>query len=301
MATVVVDDYTSVRLYSENYMWEQLWYFERQSDRSYKITNVGTGKLLDVSAGAKDNGTDVCVWSDYNGDNQRWYLVEVNGNYVLHPKHAPEMALDVNGGSTADGANIQIYQTNNSAAQIFTLYRYGNKPSNPELTSSGTIYNAGESITVSWNPCAFAHNYWIDVWHNDNHEQSFRWDNLSYTLDNLDTGYYTIYVTACNHNGISDSIPVDFTVPDYSISPTATGNYNGHKYEYYENKLTWNQAYKFCEKKGGHLVTVNSKEENEFITVFNSLSSKELKMKLCIHFSFILATWSSVFGITLGT
>ena len=265
MASVVVDEYSSVRLYGETALSNQFWYFERQSDRSYKITNVATGKLLDVSAGATDNGTDVCVWSDYNGDNQRWYLVEVNGNYVLHPKHAPVMALDVNGGSSDDGTNIQIWTTNHSAAQIFTIYRYDNNPVKPELTSSGTVVNKGENFTVSWAPCRFAHNYWIDVWHNDNHEQSFRWDDLSYTLDDLDTGHYTIYVKACNHNGVSDAVPVDFTVPDYGISPTAAGNYNGHRYEYYDQTMTWNQAYKFCEKKGGHLVTVTSKEENDFL------------------------------------
>jgi hypothetical protein len=38
----------------------------------------------------------------------------------------------------------------------------------------------------------------------------------------------------------------------------------------------------------------------ESITVFNSLSSKELNKKLCEHLSVILFFCSSVFGITLG-
>ena len=266
MASVVGNSEYNVELESETGYSNQLWYFERQDNLYYKITNVKTNQCLDDANFGTTNGTNVGICGSNNGTAQRWALVECNGGYELHPQCAISMALDVNGGSTADGANIQIYQTNHSAAQIFTIYRYGNKPSNPELTSSGTIYNAGESITVSWNPCAFAHNYWIDVWHNDNHEQSFRWENLSYTLDNLDTGYYTIYVTACNHNGISDSIPVDFTVPDYSISPIATSSYNGHKYEYYENSLTWDQAYKFCERKGGHLVTITSENENDCVS-----------------------------------
>ena len=49
------------------------------------------------------------------------------------------------------------------------------------------------------------------------------------------------------------------------ITPTATGNYNGHKYEYYSETMDWWQAYRFCEKKGGHLATINSNEENDFI------------------------------------
>ena len=52
---------------------------------------------------------------------------------------------------------------------------------------------------------------------------------------------------------------------DYNATPAAKGNFNGNTYEYYTQTLNWNQAYRFCEKKGGHLVTVTSKEENEFI------------------------------------
>ena len=270
MVSVNTDNDNNVELQSETALSNQLWYFERQDDLYYIITNVKTNYFLDDGNYGNTNGTNVGTWNRNGVSAQKWAIVECNGGYTLHPQCALEMALDVSGGSTADGANIQIYQTNNSAAQIFTLYRYGNKPSNPELTSSDTVYNKGESITVSWKPCSFAHNYWIDIWHNDNHEQSFRCDNLSYTLDNLDTGHYTIYVTACNHNGISDSVPVDFTVPNYTISPSVTGSYSGHTYEYYDTKLTWNQAYKFCEKKGGHLVTINSKEENDFLAGFTS-------------------------------
>ena len=54
-------------------------------------------------------------------------------------------------------------------------------------------------------------------------------------------------------------------VMEKEIVPTATAEFNGNKYEYYSDTMSWWQAYRFCEKKGGHLVTINSKEENDFV------------------------------------
>ena len=273
MVSVVGDSEYNVVLESETGYDNQFWYFERQDDLFYKITNVKTNQCLDDANFGTSNGTNVGICGSNNTTAQRWGFVEYGGGYEIHPKCAEGMALDVAGASTADGTNIQIYQTNHSSAQIFTIYKYDNKPDTPVLTSSGTIYHAGESMTVSWNNCRFAHYYQIDVVHDGNVEQSFTSKNLSYTLKNTNTGYYTISVTAYNHNGSSSSASLSFTVPDYSIAPKYQSNFNGHVYEYYNKKMTWNQAYKFCEKKGGHLVTVTSQEENDFIVGLANLSS----------------------------
>lgn len=47
--------------------------------------------------------------------------------------------------------------------------------------------------------------------------------------------------------------------------PSDAVKYNGHYYYIYEDVLTWEEAKKYCESKGGHLVTITSKEEQEFI------------------------------------
>lgn len=56
-----------------------------------------------------------------------------------------------------------------------------------------------------------------------------------------------------------------FSIDYTSISPSATKYFNGNRYEYYDHTMTWNQAYRVCEKKGGHLVTITSQEENDFV------------------------------------
>ncbi|ADZ83669.1 lectin-like protein [Cellulosilyticum lentocellum] len=41
--------------------------------------------------------------------------------------------------------------------------------------------------------------------------------------------------------------------------------FNGNTYSIIENKMTWPNAKLYCEKLGGHLVTISSKEENNFV------------------------------------
>lgn len=58
---------------------------------------------------------------------------------------------------------------------------------------------------------------------------------------------------------------------DNNISNTKTeisrdsNEYKGHKYAVFDKGLDWNAAKEYCESLGGHLATISSKEENEFI------------------------------------
>lgn len=62
-----------------------------------------------------------------------------------------------------------------------------------------------------------------------------------------------------------------------SISPIATSEYNGHQYAIYTNPLAWSGAKDACEMLGGHLVTLNSQEEYDFVLSFyrESLDTKQ--------------------------
>ena len=41
--------------------------------------------------------------------------------------------------------------------------------------------------------------------------------------------------------------------------------FNGHKYKVYKEAVSWSDAKEICEKAGGHLVTINSEDEQNFI------------------------------------
>lgn len=47
--------------------------------------------------------------------------------------------------------------------------------------------------------------------------------------------------------------------------PNDALSYNGHYYKIYDEGMIWNDAKNFCESLGGHLVTITSENENDFI------------------------------------
>ncbi len=51
--------------------------------------------------------------------------------------------------------------------------------------------------------------------------------------------------------------------------------YNGHHYKLFTQKLTWYKAKVKCEKMGGHLVTITSQGENNFVSAFSHRQHSE--------------------------
>lgn len=50
-----------------------------------------------------------------------------------------------------------------------------------------------------------------------------------------------------------------------TILPEDSIEFNGHTYKYYEESTDWYSAKEVCEGYGGHLVTITSVEENDFL------------------------------------
>ncbi|MHC4503614.1 MAG: PA14 domain-containing protein, partial [Planctomycetota bacterium] len=48
--------------------------------------------------------------------------------------------------------------------------------------------------------------------------------------------------------------------------PADAVSFGGHRYRLYAQPMSWHDAKRFCEQLGGHLVTITSKEENDFVT-----------------------------------
>ncbi|MBR5825640.1 MAG: hypothetical protein IKY78_00995 [Clostridia bacterium] len=51
-----------------------------------------------------------------------------------------------------------------------------------------------------------------------------------------------------------------------NLIPDDAVEFNGHYYKVYEGCLSWEQAKTYCEEMGGHLVTITSSEENNFVS-----------------------------------
>ncbi|MBK6089965.1 lectin-like protein [Ruminococcus difficilis] len=168
------DDSGNVSVQTRDGSDNQKWHFKRNSDGSYRISNVGQGKSLDLAGGTANFGENIQVYSDNDSNAQKWYLKLQTYGITFIPKCNTASAMDVAGGTFAAGTNIRDYQDNGSNAQYFT---------------------------------------------------------------------------------------VEYT----DLQPVATQTYNGHTYEVYDINTTWALAYKTCARLGGHLVTISSQQENDFV------------------------------------
>ena len=118
---VAADSDNDVRLYTLDYSDYQKWLFEKQSDNTYKITNVKTGKCLDLDNDSSTNKTTIHVYKDDGKAAQRWYIVKNGAGYYFVPKSHSGIAMDINGGYMTSGTNIQIYKQNSEPSQRFSI------------------------------------------------------------------------------------------------------------------------------------------------------------------------------------
>lgn len=113
-------DSTAIQLYSGNSSKAQQFTFTRQSDGSYEIVNVNSGKALDVRNGVAENNAIVQQYSRNNSQAQRWFIRDSGAGYYLQSALG-NWVLDLSGGNTADGAAIRLYTPNGTASQLFVV------------------------------------------------------------------------------------------------------------------------------------------------------------------------------------
>ena len=113
-------DSTAIQLYSGNGSKAQQFTFTRQSDGSYEIVNVNSGKALDVRNGVAENNAVVQQYSRNNSQAQRWFIRDSGAGYYLQSALG-NWVLDLSGGNTANGAAIRLYTPNGTASQLFVV------------------------------------------------------------------------------------------------------------------------------------------------------------------------------------
>ena len=118
----------NVQAFQSNNSGAQKWNVTRNADGTYTIVNAASGKALDVAGGSAYSGANVQQYQPNGSAAQRWNITFDAGGYKIASAAGAGGAcvLDVSGGitsngSAAHGGNLQVYQSNNSAAQRFTL------------------------------------------------------------------------------------------------------------------------------------------------------------------------------------
>lgn len=116
----------NIQQYASNGSAAQLWSIEVDGS-GYRIRSACSGLVLDVAGASSANGANVQVWGANSTNAQKWTFEPVagisidEGLYIIKSSINTNRVLDVASGSTADGANVQLYTSNNSYAQKFEI------------------------------------------------------------------------------------------------------------------------------------------------------------------------------------
>lgn len=95
----------------------------------YQIKHASSGKCLDVSGYGTSNGSNIHLWSCHGGNNQLFAIASNTStsditDFTIRDKNSGK-CLDLSGGNSSNGTNIQIWSCNSgNANQNFSLKRY---------------------------------------------------------------------------------------------------------------------------------------------------------------------------------
>ena len=99
----------------------QYWRFIKQDDGSYIIYNQKNGKVLDLATANGGDGTNVQISDPSAAVAPNWFIYVLASKYALRPAGSEDCLLTVDGGSTADGTNIQINTFVGTSKQRFSF------------------------------------------------------------------------------------------------------------------------------------------------------------------------------------
>lgn len=81
------------------------------------LTNVSSGKVLDLDSARAVNGRNIRQWTSNNTRAQRWIAVRSGNSFVLHSAVDPDFVVDVDSARMADGTNVRAWRENGTSAQ----------------------------------------------------------------------------------------------------------------------------------------------------------------------------------------
>lgn len=230
-------DSTAIQLYSGNGSKAQQFTFTKQSDGSYVIINVNSGKALDVRNGAAGNNAVVQQYSANGTNAQRWFIRDSGAGYYLQSALG-NWVLDLSGGNTANGAAIRLYTPNGTASQLFVVSCSG---VTVPVDTAVIIKSAGNANLVFDVPSAsMANGTRIQLYAaNGTNAQRFRFrkiGNGTYGIANVNSGKVLDAYGGSTSNGAvlqqygsNNTVAQQWTVRDYGSGKISLISVNANK------------------------------------------------------------------------
>ena len=230
-------DSTVIQLYSGNASKAQQFTFTRQSDESYEIVNVNSGKALDVRNGVAENNAIVQQYSRNNSQAQRWFIRDSGAGYYLQSALG-NWVLDLSGGNTADGAAIRLYTPNGTASQLFVV---SSSDVNIATGVSMIITSvANKKLVTDVTSASTANGARVQLYSSNNtNAQKYRFESIgngTYKIVNVNSGKVLDVSGGSTANGAAlqqytnnNTVAQQWTVRNYGSGKVALVSVNANK------------------------------------------------------------------------
>lgn len=230
-------DSTAIQLYSGNSSKAQQFTFTRQSDGSYEIVNVNSGKALDVRNGVAENNAIVQQYSRNNSRAQRWFIRDSGAGYYLQSALG-NWVLDLSGGNTANGAAIRLYAPNGTASQLFVV---SSSDINIATGVSMIITSAAnKKLVTDVTGASTANGARVQLYSSNNtNAQKYRFESIgngTYKIVNVNSGKVLDVAGGSTANGAAlqqytsnNTVAQQWTVRNYGSGKIALVSVNANK------------------------------------------------------------------------
>lgn len=230
-------DSTVIQLYSGNGSKAQQFTFTRQSDGSYEIVNVNSGKALDVRNGVAENNAIVQQYSRNNSQAQRWFIRDSGAGYYLQSALG-NWVLDLSGGNTVDGAAIRLYAPNGTASQLFVV-----SSSDVSITTGVSMIItsvANKKLVTDVTSASTANGARVQLYSSNNtNAQKYRFESIgngTYKIVNVNSGKVLDVSGGSTANGAAlqqytnnNTVAQQWTVRNYGSGKVALVSVNANK------------------------------------------------------------------------
>lgn len=230
-------DSTAIQLYSGNSSKAQQFTFTRQSDGSYEIVNVNSGKALDVRNGVAENNAIVQQYSRNNSQAQRWFIRDSGAGYYLQSALG-NWVLDLSGGNTVDGAAIRLYAPNGTASQLFVV-----SSSDVSITTGVSMIItsvANRKLVTDVTSASTANGARVQLYSSNNtNAQKYRFESIgngTYKIVNVNSGKVLDVSGGSTANGAAlqqytnnNTVAQQWTVRNYGSGKVALVSVNANK------------------------------------------------------------------------
>lgn len=285
--------------------------FTYLGDGYYKITNIGSNKVIEA---AKDDPESTVQQNTWEGNNrQKWKLyMDEDGYFEISPKSTPSCRIDVTSGKADDWQYIDINPSDESNAQKWAMIPV-EKPGQADITSFKS--KQSQHMTAQWKKMSNVDGYHIQIARNStftNGKQYAYTTSTTKTFSDLTGGkrYYARVRAYCKvgikkYYGAWSDIPSAVVLKGKPISKASlktVKSYSKKKLTISWGKLKYVDSYvvKICPNKqfSSNTLTRYYKSSISKVTLKNMSSKKTYYVKVAGRRKesgvYTYGSWSSV-------